>query len=327
MSEPINLQYTTIKEPVPDFIYEGIKPYSQTANVYQPQPKVLIDKLAAKFKLSSELFFLTAGADEAIQIIGMAYGKNTFAFVPTYIVISDVELFGGKLTQIPSLNNDVISIDSKFIPEATLIYLANPNNPSGFTSKEKVMELVTNNPNAIVVVDEAYGDFADLSVINEVPTHPNLVVIRSFSKGFAMAGNRVGFVVANEAIKTKISKFAQWCNVSYLSIGAAVASLDHEEFYQQIRDAVHVVRKDFYQFLKSQGFSVIDSHINAVVLRFENEALGTKFVNYLTQHQITVSHGNGNSNIGLDKSFVRIAIGTQAQMNQVKEIISGYKSY
>jgi histidinol-phosphate aminotransferase len=324
MHEPINLQYTTIKEPVPDFIYEGIKDYSKAANVYQPQPQVLIDKLATKYHLPPELIFLTAGADEAIQLLGIAYGSNAYVFIPTYVVISDVELFGGKLTRLPSLKGEVFTIDTQPIPNASLIYLANPNNPSGFTSKESVMVLLNNNPGAVVVIDEAYGDFAHLSVIDEVSSHPNLVVIRSFSKGYALAGNRVGFMVANEPIKSKVSALAQWCNVSYLSIGAAVIALDHEDYYRSIRETIHTSRKDFYQFLKTKGYSVIDSLINAVVLRFDSEVKATQFVEYLQQHQVTVSHGNGNSNIGLDKSFVRIAIGTPIQMDQVKRIISGF---
>ena len=86
----INLQYTTIKTPLPDFIYEGLKEYSANANSYQPQPKVLTKKLAQKLKLQPEMIYLTAGIDEAILMFAKAYGQQAYVFTPTYIVYADV---------------------------------------------------------------------------------------------------------------------------------------------------------------------------------------------------------------------------------------------
>ena len=156
----INLQYTAIQQPLPDFIYAGLKEFSWNANTYHPQPPELINKLATKFNLKPENIFLTAGADEAIQLFARVYGQNAFVFTPTYIVYSDVNTFGGHLTQVNSLYGTDFKIDPKEYSGATLIYLANPNNPSGFTPKETVIQLIKNNSKAIVVIDEAYGDFA-----------------------------------------------------------------------------------------------------------------------------------------------------------------------
>ena len=90
----INLQYTTIKDPLPDFIYKGLEEYSKNANGYKPQPKDLVDRLAKNHNVPSEMIFLTAGADEAIQMFIHAYGTNTYAFSPTYVVYSDAKEFG-----------------------------------------------------------------------------------------------------------------------------------------------------------------------------------------------------------------------------------------
>jgi histidinol-phosphate aminotransferase len=322
--QQINLQYTTIKTPLPDFIYDGLRDYSAGANLYRPQPEVLIEKLATKHHLPKEMIFLTAGIDEAIQMFAESYGSHAYTFTPTYIVYGDVEEFGGKLTRIPSVHNGHFAIQTDTIPDATLIYAANPNNPAGYTTKEAIMPLVKNNPQAKVVIDEAYAEFADVSVIDEVINHPNTAVFRSFSKGYGMAGNRLGFIVASPEIIAIVKNKTQWANVSYLSVGAAIIALDHEDHFHTIREDIIKRRSTFERFLIQKSFTVIPSKINAVLLQFSDESSATHFVQYLASHNIIVSHGNGTSNMGLDKSFVRLSIGTHEQMSAVQEVIDHY---
>lgn len=324
--EPINLQYTTIKDPLPDFIYEGLAPYSKAANAYKPQPIELVEKLAKKHNLPKEMIYLTAGIDEAIQMFAKAYGQSAYVFTPTYVVYADVEEFGGKLTQIPSVRGAEYIIETEAIQDATLIYLANPNNPSGITSRENVLKLIRNNPHAKVVIDEAYGEFADLSVINEVEKFSHMAVFRSFSKAYSMAGNRIGYIVAHPEVIEVVKNKSQWSNVSYLSVGAVIIALDHENYFSNIRADINQRCKEFVSFLKGTGFSVFPSRINAMLIKFQSEAEATTFVSYLSENNFIVSHGNGNSNIGLDSSFVRIAIGNEGQMGRLKDIISKYRN-
>lgn len=323
--KPINLFYTTIKDPLPDFIYQGLKSYSAHANLYHSQPEELINKLVQKHLLPKKMFFLTAGIDEAIQIFAKTYGQNAFVFTPTYVVYSDVEVFGGKLTQLYSIKNNQFKISTDKLKAASLIFLANPNNPSGITPVYQVVKLIQNNPQAVVVIDEAYAEFSNLSVINKTKQFPNLAVFRSFSKAYGMAGNRIGYLVANETIINQVKNKTQWANVSYLSIGAAMAALNHEPYFQKLRKGINQRRDDFNQFLTQLGFTTIKSNINAVLIKFTSIDFATKFVNYLKQNNIIVSHGGGLSNIGLDKTFVRIAIGTKEQMVILKKVIKDFK--
>lgn len=324
-NDTINLQYTTIKDPLPDFIYEGLNSFSKSANAYHPQPVELIEKIANKHNLPKEMIYLTAGIDEGIQMFAKAYGQNAFVFTPTYVVYSDVEEFGGKLIRLFSIENSEFKIKTDTIPGSTLIFLANPNNPSGITSKEDVINLVKNNPQAKVVIDEAYGEFADLSVIDQVKEYPQMIVLRSFSKAYGMAGNRVGYIVAHPEIINVVKNKTQWTNVSYLSVGAATIALDHEDYFKGVRDDISKRRDEFMEFLKQKGYSILPSKINAVLFKFNSEEEGTKFADYLTSNNFIVSHGNGNSNIGLDKSFVRIAVGNKEQMQTLKDVIEKYE--
>lgn len=322
--DQINLFYTTIKDPLPDFIYDSLKEFSANANTYRPQPEVLRGKLAKKHGVPMEMIFLTAGIDEAIHMFAHAYERHAYIFTPTYIVYTDVEEFGGKLTQIPSIINNQYQVDTSKKSEASLIYLANPNNPSGVTRRENVLELVDNNPQAIVAIDEAYGAFTNLSVIDKVIHHPNMVVFRSFSKGYGMASNRVGYIIASPNIIKLVKNKTQWCNVSYLSVGAAVAALDHEEYFEKMRKGINNRRDAFIEFLKKKKYTVIPSKINACLIKFINERKALAFVEYLNKNSIIVSHGNGKSNVGLDNTYVRMSIGTQDQMKQVEKVIDKY---
>ena len=324
-NDTINLQYTTIKDPLPDFIYEGLSLFSKSANAYHPQPVELIEKIAKKHDLPKEMIYLTAGIDEGIQMFAKAYGQNAFVFTPTYVVYSDVEEFGGKLTRLFSIENSEFKIKTNTIPDSTLIYLANPNNPSGITSKEDVMTLVKNNPQAKVVIDEAYGEFADLSVIDQVQQYPHMIVLRSFSKAYGMAGNRIGYILAHPEVVNVVKNKTQWSNISYLSVGAAMIALDHEDYFKGVRDDISTRRDEFMEFLKRKGYSILPSKINAILFKFNSEVEGTKFADYLTKNNFIISHGNGNSNIGLDKSFVRIAVGNKEQMQILKSAIEKYE--
>ena len=324
--EVINLQYTTIKDPLPDFIYDGLREFSNNANSYKPQPKELVERLAKKHNLPFEMIYLTAGVDEAIQIFAKAYGQNAYVFTPTYVVYSDVEEFGGKLTRLSSIEGDEFKIKTDSFEGATLIYLANPNNPSGFTPKDKVIELIENNKDSIICIDEAYGEFApELSVIDQIQKYPKLAVFRSFSKDYGMAGNRIGYFMAHPDITGVVKNKTQWSNVSYLSVGAATIALDHEDYFKKVRNDIHKRRDEFMKFLDEMQLKYLPSRINAVLLRFENKEKGIKFAKFLKNNNFVISHGNGNSNIGLDESFVRISIGNENQMNTLKETIKKYK--
>lgn len=325
MSDTINLQYTIIRHPLPDFIYDNLKTFSADANAYQSQPNALKEKLAIKHHINQENIFLTAGIDEAIQLFGMAYGTHTAIFTPTYTVYEEIPNFGNnKLETIHALNNTTYQINPQHYPDATLICVVNPNNPCGQTSVETIKQLVTNNPQAIVTVDEAYAEFVDFTMLHEVQNYPNLAVLRSLSKAYGMAGNRVGYVVAQPPVIEKIKSKTQWCNVSYLSVGAAITALDHEEYFEKIRQAIIIERKKLEETLTNSKLTLIPSLINACLIKFATESAAQHFVDYLAINNITISHGNGNSNTGLDTTFVRIAIGTPEQMSIARKIVEKY---
>jgi histidinol-phosphate aminotransferase len=321
-NDPIFLKYTTLTTPVPDFIYDGLKPFSDNANGYRPQPKELIQKLAEKHQVLAEMVLLTAGADEAIQMCALAFGSQTYIFPPTYVVYADTTDFNAHIVEVPVFKNGEYKVSTEKRSDATLFFLANPNNPFGVTTREDILELVKNNPQAIVVIDEVYAEFADLSVMHEVQNYKNLVILRSFSKSYGMAGNRIGYIVAQPEVVEKLKRKTQFANVSYLSVGAALTALKNEKYYHDLRQGVIDRRLDFEKFLQSKNLQLLPSVINCVALKFSTQEEGTHFAQKLEAGGFIISHGNGSSNVGLDPSFVRIAIGTDEEMTRLKTVIT-----
>ena len=204
MDEKIYLKFTTLTTPLPDFIWENLKKFSTNANSYHPQPKELITKIANRHHLPEEMIYLTAGADEAIYLFGLNYGQNVYAFTPTYVTYDEIRNIGANIHLVNALEDTNYSIATHSIADASLIFIANPNNPFGFSPKEKIIELIENTQQAIVVIDEVYAEFTDLSVIDLTTKYNNLAVIRSFSKSFGMAGNRVAYVAAHLDVLNKL---------------------------------------------------------------------------------------------------------------------------
>lgn len=315
----IDLSFTTIKNKLPDFIAGGLASYVTNSNSYFHQPLELRQKIANKLNIPIESIYLTAGADQAITLLCALFGKNTHIFTPTYISYTDAGKLGGKLTEHRALVDVDYKISASKIDDATLIFLANPNNPAGFTKRETIQELVTNNPGAKVVVDEAYGDFFDESVIDEVANNENLIVLRSFSKDYALAGFRIGYIVANPKILEQLVLESTWFNTAYTSVGAATTALDHEEYFNEMRKTIISERAKTERFLTDAGYKVIPSQINAVLIKFSDETSAANIVEKLHKAGIIVNHGNGASNCGLDKTYVRVSVGSADQMQKFRE--------
>ncbi|HSX15875.1 MAG TPA: histidinol-phosphate transaminase [Candidatus Saccharimonadales bacterium] len=320
----IDLRYTVLNQPVPPFIYEALESYSTASNHYFHQPDALREAIAKHHDVPIDTVQLMAGTDQSILLLSAIYGQQTHIFTPTYISYVDAKRFGGELHEHWSLQDGLYQIPTETIPGASLIFLANPNNPAGMTSRRKVMELVRNNPDTTVVVDEAYGDFASESVIAEVASNPNLVVARSFSKGFALAGFRIAYLVAQPTHFKKLALETMWFNTAYTSVGAALTALQHQDHYIAVRAELVETRTALEKRLQTAGYSLIPSSINAVLIDFGDESDAQHFVEHLKADDICIQQGGGDSNVGLGQQYVRMSIGTKTEMEHVWEAIQTF---
>ena len=145
-----------------------------------------------------------------------------------------------------------------------LVYLANPNSPSGTAlSRGQVAELAGRLA-CPLVVDEAYVDFAREHCIGLVRDFPNVIVTRSFSKGYSLAGIRLGYLVAQAEVVAELMKVKDSYNCDALSLAAGVAALEDQDHLERNRARILATRSRLTGALRDMGYSVPDSQANFV---------------------------------------------------------------
>jgi histidinol-phosphate/aromatic aminotransferase/cobyric acid decarboxylase-like protein len=321
----INLKLGTIKEPLPDFILEKLKHIFDNINNYPQNYNALIEKLAKHHKISKDKILLVNGVDGAIDLITRVFAKKVYYYEPTYYEFWAAPKRNNVYFEaLKSSYDDKYIIETKPFEKDTVLFLCNPNNPFGEISPKQILKFASKS-NGYVAVDETYIEFSGESPLKELDKYPNLILMRSFSKTYRMAGLRVGYIIAAPELIKRLEERKVFFDVNSASVEAALVVLDyHDYFKEQINQLIKRKRK-FDNFLAKRGFNVIPNNINNTIIHFKSEAEASKFVRYLNKNNVLVNQGDGISTIGLDKSWVRFAYGTENQMEEVTKIIERYK--
>lgn len=296
--------------------------------LYNRYPDPLQLELKAKIErvmnLPADKMVLGNGSDEMIDLLFRVFctpGKDKVMVLPptygAYKVFADINAIEVSYCQLNddfSLNFMRLETICKFInsgtPEAgmhKLIFICSPNNPSGTIIPLEAIERIASHFAGIVVVDEAYYDFSDGSTaISLLDTYPNLVVLRTFSKAWAMAGARVGMAFASHAIVAAMNKVKYPYNLSVLAQKATLEVLDKtDEIYRTIRLTIEEREK---MTIALKGFDFVEevfpSSANFLLVRVvDPDGLCT----YLKNHQIIIRN---RSTVRGCYGCVRITIGS-----------------
>jgi histidinol-phosphate aminotransferase len=209
------------------------------------------------------------GSDDILTIITRTFvGEGDLLRMPTpsYILYRTLaEIQGARVEEVRF--HDDWSLDDRFAalaPGLKLAFLPNPNSPSGTVlSPSRVAELAERLP-CPLLVDEAYADFADENCLQLVKQNERILVSRSFSKSYALAGLRFGFVVAQPQVIEQLRKVKDSYNCDALSIAGATAAIDDQAWFQENRRRVIAGRRRLEQGLAELGFSVTPSQANFV---------------------------------------------------------------
>lgn len=323
----INLRLADVKEPLPERILARLKNEAFTdMHLYPRNSENLISRLAEKHGLASDNITLVNGVAEGIELVTRTFGNEMLIFTPTYYEFYNaprrnrMNLYAINCLSENSFRFHYSDAD---VRNKTLIMLCNPNNPFGILKRDDIIELAVKTK-GVVCVDETYINFNGESVIDEIGKLKNLIVMRSFSKGFSLAGFRIGYVAGIKELIDKINDRKVFCSMNSVSTNAANIVLDEEEYFKQMALRVRRRKERFEDFLESRGFIVIRTHTNGIMIKFPSPEKATMFNEFLKKNQILVNQGNGISTFGLDDSFIRIACGTEEQMKAVSEIVSAY---
>jgi histidinol-phosphate aminotransferase len=204
----------------------------------EPQPANLVAQLASLYGVAANQVLVTRGSDEGIDLLLRTFcraGQDAILFTPPtygmYVVAAGIQ--GAHTVTVPLICEKNFALDAAAVlkavtPEVKLVFLCSPNNPTGgLLDRAAVRSLVRDLAGrAVVVVDEAYVDFSGQpSLAAEIPANPNLVVLRTLSKAFGLAGARVGTTIADPAIIAVLQKVIAPYPVPTPVLQAALAAL------------------------------------------------------------------------------------------------------
>jgi histidinol-phosphate aminotransferase len=289
-----------------------------------PRSDSLREKLGLRYGLNKEHVFVSNGSDEALSFCfyaffgsekgNLLFPELTYSFFPVYCSFYNI-----AYETIP-LNDDFTIDVTKFIERiGSGVVLANPNAPTGIgLPVERVAHLLENYPQErVVVIDEAYVDFGAQSAAGLIREHPNLAVVRTFSKSMSLAGLRLGFVLASETLVSTLFTVKDSFNsypVDVLSQMIGEAALSDEGYYQTVTKEIMSVRQDFSTALIDLGWTVLPSSANFVFTR-KSGLSGKEVYQELKKRGILVRYFDGERT----KDFVRITIGRREDMERLTQ--------
>ena len=291
----------------------------------------LKQKLGQLLGLSPSHLSLGNGSNEILEFLGHAFLRpgdelvvSQYCFAVYPIVAA---LFGARLVTVPArqLAADIPAMLAAITPQTRMLCLANPNNPTGtLTSREEMSRLLAEvPPNVLLVLDEAYVEFLD-DPVDCLPlirggTHPNLVITRTFSKIFGLAGLRLGYAVASPEIISDLEKVRQPFNLNSLAQAGALAALDDQAHLARTR-ANNRQGLDFFHHAFAQlGLPFIRSSANFVLVRVGD---GSAVFRELQRKGI-ITRPMGS--YGLSE-WLRISVGTPAENVRCLEALRGILS-
>jgi len=271
--------------------------------------------------------FLGNGSDEVLAHIfqslfqpdqPLLFPSISYSFYPVYCRLY------GLTTETLDLDDDFAIRPEDYQRPNGGVILPNPNAPTGrFLGLKDIRRIVEANPETVVVIDEAYVDFGGESSIPMVKEYPNLVVVQTLSKSRSLAGLRVGFAIANEALIEGLERVKNSFNsypMDRLALAGAIASFEDEDYFQRCRQSVIGQRDKVTEGLESLGFEVVPSAANFVFTRHPDHS-GAELARQLRERSIIVRHFNKPR---ID-NHLRITIGNsnqnQALLDALEDIL------
>ena len=227
------------------------------------------------------------GSSEMIDLIMKTYidrDDNIISFVPTFDMYPVfAQIYGANFIGIKSHENFSLDID-KLIRQAKkinpkLIILCNPNNPTGYLLDRKQIKKLLGNIDCILMIDEAYIEFAEGSMVDEILNYENLIVVRTLSKALGLAGIRLGYMVANENIIKNINKVKAPYNLNSITQYIGIMALKNKERISENIENVKRERDFLYNNLIQLNLRVYESHSNFILFKSDIQGLEQKLQN------------------------------------------------
>ncbi len=279
----------------------------------EPMATPLREKAAEVYDLKPEQVLVGNGSDELLAMLTRVFlpeGSVMAIPVPTYSLYEVLARIRGASVRRYPFREDFSLPDEIFEQGSPLTVLNNPNSPSGTLVELDEVARLAESVKGVLVVDEAYVDFASDNALPLLEMYDNVVILRTLSKSFSLAGMRIGLAFASSRIISLLAKVKDSYNVSRLAIRAGIAALDSIQKMRTNVAALIGVREVFVSRLREMDVKVFPSEANFVMVRL-GEPLAEEVFEALKERKILVRYFDEE---GLSHSL-RISIGTESQMD------------
>jgi histidinol-phosphate aminotransferase len=275
VSDVVRYDMNTSPQPAPglDEALDRVRGERRVNEYFDTRYTVLTEAIAAYNGVDVANVLIGAGADEALSVVVAAFiehGRHTAMLVPTFPMCAIyTEQHGGTVRGVAYDEGFAGPVDALIAAAqgAHLVFMCSPNNPSGTALSLADLERVVEAAPCAVVVDEAYYEYHGQTVAPLIARYPHLIVLRTFSKAFGMAGARVGYALAASQTIALLNRLRPPNSVSYASVLLAQATLDRLADVRQAVDAVVREREALRAALQGLGLQVWPSQGNFLLTR------------------------------------------------------------
>ena len=301
-----------VEEAIKSFDYRKLRLYPD------PCATELRNVAASVYGVRPEQVICGNGSDELLTIalrtfVGegecYAYTEPSYSLYP---VLSDIQ--GAKPLPIPLDDNfDLPENAAELASDARLIMLARPNAPTGNCPNEERLRKLCRDAKGVVWVDEAYADFAGSSFISEIANYPNVIVSRTFSKSFSLAGLRIGLAFGPEELVNEMNKVRDSYNIDFLTQAIAKAALEDVAYMRNNASRICATRDWLSAELCKMGCKVLPSQANFIFVKPKRAA--SDIFAELRKDGFIVRYFN----LPRISEFIRVTIGTREDMESFLE--------
>lgn len=291
-----------------------------------PTASVLVKELAAYYGLGEDQVFVGVGSDDVLAMSFLTFFNSdkpvlfpdvTYSFYKVWADLFKVPF------ETPALKED-FTIDTKdYAKENGGVIFPNPNAPTGvYMPLDQVEEILKSNQDVVVIVDEAYVDFAGPSAMELLDKYENLLVVQTFSKSRSMAGMRIGFAMGHPDLIRALNDVKYSYNsytMNLPSLLAGVEAVKDKEYFEKTIEKIVATREHAKKRLTELGFTFPNSQSNFIFASHKSVPAG-KIFEALKKEQIYVRYFKTP---GLDNSL-RISIGTDEEMDTLFRFLEAY---
>jgi len=309
-NENFSINHQTIME----LTLKEVLKYGKFNQYGQSSHTELREKYAKYINVTPDEILPAPGSESLIAVLLNAFVTDTLlTFNTDFFRYGEMAYILGKKHLSVNIEKGIAGlIETTKTTKINLIMLSNPNNPLGIIHTEENLIQLLEQTDCYVVIDEAYAEYYGKSVTHLLPKYPKLIILKTMSKGWGLAGLRVGFMIANADIISYVDAVQGPFVLSDLNANIASLVLENEEAMHESVEKMKEIRADFIQFLDDYDVSVYPSEANFVYIKTSQ---AQKIAAELLKEKIAIT---------ARPDGLRITIGTQDQMEILKSNLSQF---